>query len=313
MAEYLEKEERYLYREEETFGAKTRLVRAFVMKNYSIGMHEQDFTEINIITRGKGFHYIEGRRIEAEPGGVFIIPPRMSHGYSGGEGFDVCHILISNRFLKKYTGDLQLLPSFFTLFTAEPMMRPHSEYALHLTLESEPLERIRILLKELLSIEERDTYADMARVGLTLTIIAELCRSYEMREVRTSPVSSADRSFMEVVAMLHESFGEKITIEDMAKRARLSRSSFIKKFAEICGTTPAKYLLDLRLDAAQKMLLSTSYPIGEVAARCGFCDGAHLTRSFIKRQGSSPAAYRRSRGHKGGDALPFSDKKGSTV
>ena len=63
------------------------------MKDYEIGMHEQEFYEINLITKGEGMHYIDDSRIKAEVGDVFIIPPKISHGYLGGKDFDTdCHL-----------------------------------------------------------------------------------------------------------------------------------------------------------------------------------------------------------------------------
>jgi len=113
----LPNESKYYYKSERIFKSEVDLIHTFVMKNYEIGMHMQDFFEINIITRGEGKHYIEDKCIPASLGDVFIIPPNVSHGYTGGEGFDSFHVLINDKFIKKYISDLQILPSFFTIFS----------------------------------------------------------------------------------------------------------------------------------------------------------------------------------------------------
>ena len=47
---------------------------------FPILMHQHSFYEINIITRGSGWHYIENQCIEAKLGSVFVISPNIKHG-----------------------------------------------------------------------------------------------------------------------------------------------------------------------------------------------------------------------------------------
>ena len=77
-------EEQYFYTEQDVFQNEYDLVRGYHGINYEIDMHVQGFWEVNIITRGRGMHYVEDRRIEVERGDVFIIPAGMRHGYAGG-------------------------------------------------------------------------------------------------------------------------------------------------------------------------------------------------------------------------------------
>jgi len=58
------------------------------------------------------------------------------------------------------------------------------------------------------------------------------------------------------------------------------------------GTTPAKLIERLRSDHARVLLGTTRMALKEVANRCGFRDGAQLTRSFTRCFGVAPRAYR---------------------
>ena len=84
----------YYYTQNEVFKGELDNIHAFVMHNYKIGMHVQEFPEINIVINGNGKHYIEENCLDVGVGDIFIIPPEVRHGYLGGEGFDVFHILI---------------------------------------------------------------------------------------------------------------------------------------------------------------------------------------------------------------------------
>jgi transcriptional regulator GlxA family with amidase domain len=64
-------------------------------------------------------------------------------------------------------------------------------------------------------------------------------------------------------------------------------------FRENLATTPARHALDLRLQAARRMLTDTRHPVGEVALRTGFSSPTAFARAFRRRFGTSPAQARR--------------------
>ena len=142
--------------------------------------------------------------------------------------------------------------------------------------------------------------------SLALMLITSLCRIYtENAEARknitqkTTPPSSEqigeDEAFMRALALIHQKYYEKISIAQLAKTAQLSRSTFLRKFQEVCHMPPARYLTQRRVEAAQRMLLNTGLPISEIAARTGFYDGAHFIRTFTAETGISPGQYRKER------------------
>ncbi|WP_136645552.1 GlxA family transcriptional regulator [Tabrizicola sp. YIM 78059] len=64
-------------------------------------------------------------------------------------------------------------------------------------------------------------------------------------------------------------------------------------FRASLGTTPAAHALDLRLQAARRMLTDTRHPLAEVALRTGFSSPSTLSRAFRARFGQPPGALRR--------------------
>jgi len=79
----------------------------------------------------------------------------------------------------------------------------------------------------------------------------------------------------------------------MANLAGVGLSRLHLLFHERCGQTPQAWLTDLRLRQAQRWLGDSRLPIAEIALRVGFSDQAALTRAMTRRQGISPAAWRR--------------------
>lgn len=69
---------------------------------FPILMHNHSFYEINIVTSGSGWHYIENQCIKAKLGSVFVIPPNVRHGYytEDPHSFKIFHILLSSYFME---------------------------------------------------------------------------------------------------------------------------------------------------------------------------------------------------------------------
>lgn len=293
--EQLGKNEIYYHPKEFIFQNPNEFIRCFVMRDYSIGMHEQGFLEINIILSGEGMHYFDKRKLPAKTGDIFIIPAEVSHGYVGGEGFDVYHFLIHDRFMEKYRADFHGLPCFYTLFKVEPLMRGSDSVPLHLTLTKIQLEKISRLLTELEEYSLPKNYPDALMCNsLAMMLIARLCVFYKenTRDMDEKELQY-DEAFMNALTLIHEHYDEKISISRLAKIAHLSRSGFIQRFCEVCKMPPAKYLINRRIEAAEHLLANTNLSISDVAESTGFYDTSHLTRMFTSEIGCSPAVYRK--------------------
>ena len=289
----LDNDLKYYYKSSETFKNELDNVHGFVLKNYQIGMHMQEFFEINIVTSGNGTHYIEENCIDAETGDVFIIPPKVRHGYTGGEGFDVFHLLLSDKFIEKNMNELQMLPSFFILFTAEPLVRAKTEVALHLRLKKAQFNEVKIFLDRMLNfVKTTDPFSCILRSGIALAIISLFCSAYT--ENNEGDINkSSDTQFMNAISYIHENYEKKITIETLARKACLSRSSLVQRFKKICKMTPLEYITGRRIKAAEYMLLNTKFSLVDIAEKCGFYDVAHFSRSFVKHNAITPSAYRK--------------------
>ncbi|MBQ3017123.1 MAG: helix-turn-helix transcriptional regulator [Clostridia bacterium] len=291
----LQKNNTYYYTDRRTFKNPFDNVHYFIKRNYEIGMHKQDFFEINIVIRGKGIHYISDNKIDAEVGDVFIIPPEVEHGYVGGEGFDVYHIVVSNGFMQKNIAELQSINGFSTLFKVEPIIRAKVNNPLHLKLKKSQLKALEEILTERKN--KRPIYTPeewMLNSASFLIIVTRLCEAYvENFNILADNFSVKDSYFMRALALIHEKFNEKLSVADLAAEAHLSESTFVRKFIYVCKQTPFEYIVDRRIEAAENMLLNSTASLVEIAEKVGFYDSAHLCRTFKKKKGVTPKEYRK--------------------
>lgn len=84
----------------------------------------------------------------------------------------------------------------------------------------------------------------------------------------------------------------RLTLDEMAEVAKLSRFYFLRRFKQEVGMTPYAYLADLRVREAARRL-DSGEPIGRVAFAAGFADQSHLTRSFKRTLGITPGQFLR--------------------
>jgi len=84
-----------------------------------------------------------------------------------------------------------------------------------------------------------------------------------------------------------------LSIERLAEVARLSPRQFSRAFRAETGTTPAKAIESLRLEAAQLMIAQSRHPIDVIATETGFGDQERMRRAFMRVHGQPPQALRR--------------------
>lgn len=86
---------------------------------------------------------------------------------------------------------------------------------------------------------------------------------------------------------------EDISIEYLAELCNITPSYFTRIFKNVFGTSPKKYIINLKMQAACEYLYFTATPIKEIAEILGYSEVAYFTTSFKKYYGISPLEYRK--------------------
>lgn len=91
-----------------------------------------------------------------------------------------------------------------------------------------------------------------------------------------------------------------LPVHELAARLHQSPRTFSRRFREATGTTPHRWLVDRRVDEAERLLESTALTVDVVAARVGFGSVDTLRHHLDRRRGTTPSAHRRRFGACGG-------------
>lgn len=82
-------------------------------------------------------------------------------------------------------------------------------------------------------------------------------------------------------------------LPEIARRHGISASTLRRRWFEVLKVTPGRYLLNLRLQNARRLLVETALPVGEIAAQTGFQDMFYFSRRFKLETRLTPSQYRR--------------------
>jgi AraC family transcriptional regulator len=94
---------------------------------------------------------------------------------------------------------------------------------------------------------------------------------------------------------IRQNLKRRMQAKEMAEQVGLSVSHFYRAFKETFGETPFAYAVRLRVELAQRCMLTTDDPLSHIALACGFADLSQLSKLFRRHVGESPTAWRRRR------------------
>ena len=97
----------------------------------------------------------------------------------------------------------------------------------------------------------------------------------------------------EVATFLQKNYSKKITVEMMAKLAKVSVVQFHRNFLKAFRISPLRYLNNLRHKGACQLLLHTDLSMMEVARQSGYTDQSYFTKQFYKHLRILPKEYRK--------------------
>ncbi len=96
----------------------------------------------------------------------------------------------------------------------------------------------------------------------------------------------------EAIRLMERTIEQPLSLDVLAGKLGLSRRKLDGLFSRGLETSPGRYYLRLRLQAAQRLIVDTDLPVSEVALRSGFDSLSAFSRSFRGQYGQSPLKLR---------------------
>ena len=252
--------------------------------------HKHSFDELAIILKGTANHVIDDQHIPVKSGDVFVVSKSHKHQYIDMNGLALANLLFDGDALEISSWDIRSLPGFHALFALEPILRRQQKFTSHLRLIDSQLSHATDLLHKLTheTTHRNPGYRVMAK-GLFMQLVVFLSRCYS--EEPTGDSVDLLR-IGDAIAHIETNFAQKITLDELAKKAHLSTRHFQRIFQECIGRAPIDHLLHVRIRKAAERLRQTNDSITEIAFHVGFNDSNYFSRQFRVIMNQTPRQYK---------------------
>lgn len=254
------------------------------------GLHAHEFSEIVLITSGRGVHITGKESYPLNAGDVFVIGGSRQHDYHSMERLCLVNILFQPEKLNMRTYDLRTLPGYHALFTLEPAWRRRHQFQGRLRLTPPELSVVMAFVDQLDGElrARKEGFKFMATASF-MQIVGYLSRCFARAK---HPDSRALLRIGQAISHLEANYRENVELDQLAKMAHMSKRNFMRSFQAATGTSPIAHLIQLRVNQAASLLRRTEHSVTEIAFQVGFSDSNYFARQFRAQLGVTPSQYR---------------------
>lgn len=227
---------------------------------WRIAAHQHAFHELIVPVRGRMTLRCPEGRFTILAGDILIYPAGMAH--------------------EEESDPADPVESFFLSLTGSPvrgrsLLRRHDHSG-----------RMRQLIRWLHADQyAKDRLAREERAALFQALLVRFFREDQGPEPELA---------LQIRAFVRGHLGERLTLDRLAKEARMSRYYFVRTYHRLTGRPPMKDVCRLRLEYARDLIITTKLPLKEIAIKAGLGTPYALSRLFHRAFGMPPGAFRRS-------------------
>lgn len=132
--------------------------------------------------------------------------------------------------------------------------------------------------------EDQDAGARLRQIACGYGLLGTL--------LRDRPAQKTSALIERAIGYMQTNYAEHLVIDELARQVGLNRTYFSELFKEHTGLAPHRYLTQLRIRQACRLLEGSEYPVWQVAELVGL-DPHNFPRLFQRETGRSPRQYRK--------------------
>lgn len=259
--------------------------------SYNAAWHFHPEYQITLVIRSCGYRLVGDNIAPLHPGDLVLVGSNLPHVWQQErpdpeDTAPAVHAVIV-RFLETFAGE-----DFLDIPEMKPvrLLLRRSVRGLHVTGATRHA-----------AADKMKRLADatgLERISGLLSILDTLAQSDELTPIASAgfvPVlNGSDHDRMErVCEYINGRLGEVIDRAAVAQQAHLSEGAFSRFFKLRTGKTLPRYINELRVGRACRLLAESEAKIIDIALECGFANIANFNRRFLEIAGLAPHNYRR--------------------
>lgn len=232
------------------------------LRTYNVSKHAHDDWELVYCTDGSGvFTFPSGASVEYKRGDIVLIPPDSMHENTSEAGFTNIHINMSNGSFSSN------IPSVITDDTEGHILNAFEDAFFFY-------------------------HSNLNKRQLILSGLGNLLANYVIAFRSNKPLS---KLVEEIKADIVKNFPDpQYNLEGFMHTFPFSYDYLRKLFKSEIGMTPHNYLVEMRMQSAEKLLIDAKHNelnISMISQMCGYEEPLYFSRVFKKHFGLSPSAY----------------------
>ena len=237
--------------------------------------HMHDFYEIELIISGNVDEIINGNRIKASEGDIFLVTPETYHALECKEDLAIISIAITTNFT-----NIELL---------NRIVGGNDDKVFHRKLAEADYDFVISLFDRMAeSIKNENPYNSQIAKSCVNLIISLILGNEEMG-IKLDRNISVIRNAMNYI---RNNYANNPTLGEVAKHVNISKNYFSVLFKENAGISFKQFLNDVKLNNAAKKLKYSDMPIVEICHECGYDSLSTFYRKFKEKFSVSPQIYR---------------------
>ncbi len=238
------------------------------------GPDKKNFHVLHYILSGSGTVTMDGITCELHRGDGFYIPPNKP-----------VHYQASRKTPWEYRWLGVIGAQAGTLF--EKTSLAHGSFIFHYDRDSFFTDNLKQIYDYSLDAQS----GELLMLGQFIFFMAGIIQRFP------NPVPDSDTAasyIKQALAQINKNFtDENCTVNRIARELNLSRCYLYKLFMRYVGINPVKYITEVRVSTACRILQQNNYSVKEVAMMVGYHDATYFSRVFTKEIGQTPSQYAR--------------------
>ncbi|MDD5729243.1 MAG: AraC family ligand binding domain-containing protein, partial [Victivallales bacterium] len=207
--------------------------------------HYHNFSELVIITKGRGCQLVNGIEYQVVAGDVFLIQGFSAHRFKSRQTLSHINLMFAPNRLPLPIDYLRKIPGYNVIFCLEPSLRSRTSYKHRLHLEVQYLVRLENLVRKLRNeLDAQNQGYEAAAFTLLMEIIIFISYKYDSKLTQNA---AALIRLGKIISLLENNFTAPWTLEKLAKQATMSVNNLLLLFRSATGSSPIDYLIKVRL------------------------------------------------------------------
>lgn len=243
-----------------------------VYRTYEFARHFHSVPAIGVVDRGSMSTYCRSADHHLPRGSALLLNPGEVHAPrpTGERGWSFRMFYLGNSVFQEWSEQVSKKVIHFRAPFVQDRVLAQALLRLHRNLETQS--------------------GALETDSALLSVFAQLAQHHSSDLVPPEPVRREKNAVDRAKEYLRTCYTRNVTLRELADVSQVSQYHLVRAFHREVGLPPHSYLIQMRVEAAQR-LLRAGMAISDVAASVGFTDQSHLTRHFKRWTGVTPKQY----------------------